>query len=323
MKTAIITGITGQDGAYLSKKLLGEGYKVVGLTRSYNSVNTKRLSYLGILDSIEMKEVDLLDFISVLKVIQRFNPDEIYNLSAQSSVGLSFEQPIGTVNYNVMTVLNILEVIRISNPLIRFYQASSSEIFGNSITEFPINELTPHRPASPYGISKSTAYWLTVNYRQSYNLFACSGILFNHESALRSGNFFVKKIIDSAIEIMVKKRDILEVGNLEVKRDFGFSPDYMQAVYLMMQQSNDAVDDYVICSGESLSLREIVNHVFNYLGIPLKKIVINNRLFRPNEIINIYGDSSKAKKNLGWDYDKHFFKVLELIIDESLVLSRK
>ena len=323
MKTALITGVTGQDGAYLSKKLLDEGYKVIGLTRSYNSINTKRLSFLGIFDSVEMKEVDLMDFISVLKVIENFNPSVIYNLSAQSSVSLSFEQPIGTVNYNIMSVLNILEVIRLVNPLIRFYQASSSEIFGNVITEFPITELTPHRPASPYAVSKSTAYWLTVNYRNSYGLYACSGILFNHESPLRSGNFFVKKVIDSAIEILRNKRSTLEVGNLEVKRDFGFSPDYMEAVYLMMQQPNNLVDDYVICSGRSISLKQLVDHVFNYLNIPLKKIIVKKELFRPIEIFDIYGDSSKAKKALGWVYDKDFFQVLESIIDQSIDISNK
>ena len=323
MKTALITGVTGQDGAYLSKKLLDEGYKVIGLTRSYNSINTKRLSFLGIFDSVEMKEVDLMDFTSVLKIIENFNPSVIYNLSAQSSVGLSFEQPIGTVNYNIMSVLNILEVIRLVNPLIRFYQASSSEIFGNVITEFPITESTPHRPASPYGVSKSTAYWLTVNYRNSYGLYACSGILFNHESPLRSGNFFVKKVIDSAIEILRNKRSTLEVGNLEVKRDFGFSPDYMEAVYLMMQQPNNLVDDYVICSGRSISLKQLVDHVFNYLNIPLKKIIVKKELFRPNEIFDIYGDSSKAKKALGWVYDKDFFQVLESIIDQSIDISNK
>jgi GDPmannose 4,6-dehydratase len=322
MKTALITGVTGQDGAYLSKKLIDEGYHVVGLTRSYNSVNTNKLSFIGVLNSIEIKEVDLLDFVSVLKIIEKFNPDEIYNLSAQSSVGLSFEQPIGTVNYNVLTVLNILEAIRISNLSIKFYQASSSEIFGNSITNCPINESTPHRPESPYGISKSTAYWLTVNYRKSYGIYACSGILFNHESPLRSGNFFIKKVIDSAIEISKHKRDCLEVGNLEVKRDFGYSPDYMDAVYLMMQQPNDRVEDYVICSGKSLTLRQIVEYVFNYLNIPLEKIVVNKRLFRPNEIFDIYGDSSKAQHNLGWSYDKDFFNILKLIIDESISASK-
>jgi GDPmannose 4,6-dehydratase len=322
MKTALITGVTGQDGAYLSKKLLDKGYKVIGLTRSYNSVNTARLSFLGVLHLIEMREVDLLDFVSVLKIIQNSSPDEIYNLSAQSSVGLSFEQPIGTVNYNVMTVLNILEAIRISNPSIKFYQASSSEIYGNLITDFPINEQTPHRPASPYGVSKSTAYWLTVNYRKSYKMYACSGILFNHESPLRSGNFFVKKVIDAALDIQKNKRSYLEVGNLEVKRDFGFSPDYMDAVYLMMQQPNSKVEDYVICSGKSLYLRTIVEYVFNYLNIPLEKIVIRKEFFRPNEINDIYGDSSKAKKNLGWSYDKDFLNILNIIIDESISVSK-
>jgi len=323
MKTAIITGITGQDGAYLSKKLLDEGYRVIGLTRSYNSINTQRLLHLGILDSIEIKEVDLTDFISVMKAVEGCSPDQIYNLSAQSSVGLSFEQPIGTVSYNVMSVLNILEAIRIVNPLIYFYQASSSEVFGNTITEFPITESSAHRPASPYGVSKSTSYWLTVNYRKSYDLYACSGILFNHESSLRSGNFFVKKVIDYAIKIIQKKKTFLEVGNLEVRRDFGFSPDYMEAVFLMMHQPKNLVDDYVICSGSSVSLRQIVDHVFNYLNIPLNKIVINKSLFRPNEILDIYGDSTKAKLGLGWVYDKDFLDVLELIIDESVEMSSK
>lgn len=315
MKKALITGITGQDGAYLSKLLLEKGYEVTGLTRSYSVGSFYKLEYLGILDSISIIECDLLDFSNILNLITKIMPDEIYNLSAQSSVGNSFSQPIGTFQYNTISVLNMLESIKIVNKDIKFYQASSSEMFGK-VKNLPINEDTPMHPLSPYAISKASAHWLSVNYRESYSIFSCCGILFNHESFLRSDNFFIKKVINDSLDIHFNKKDVLSVGNIDIKRDFGYSPKYVEAMYLMMQQ--DEPEDFIICSGESISLREVIFYTFDKLNINHEKLVIDRTLYRPTEISDIYGSNKKAKEKLHWKYEYNFTEVLDMLIDEAL-----
>lgn len=315
MLTAIITGVTGQDGAFLSQLLIEKGYTVIGLTRGYSNKNLFGLQYLGLLDKVLIEECDLLDFSSILKVLSRYQPNEIYNLGAQSSVGLSFEQPIGTIQYNTISVLNILESIRILKLGTRFYQASSSEMYG-AVTNLPINSKTPMHPLSPYAISKASAYWTVVNYRESYGIYAGNGILFNHESFLRQDNFFIKKVIKTAINIKYGKATVLEVGNIDIKRDFGYSPDYVKAMYLSLHA--DEPGDYFICSGKSIYLRDIIYYVFDKLELEKSNLFVNPKLFRPSEIEDLYGDNSAAKEKLGWVYDKSFFDVLDLLINEEL-----
>lgn len=312
-KIAVITGVTGQDGAYLSKLLLSKDYKVVGLIRSYTSANTNRLAYLGVLDQVILYECDLQDLSHVIKMLSEVKPTEIYNLAAQSSVSLSFQQPIGTIQFNINSVLNILEAIRLINPTIKFYQASSSEMCGK-IEELPITEDTKFNPLSPYAISKVAAHYIAINYRDSYNIFACCGILFNHESYLRGENFFVKKVIRGALDILHGKKEFIEVGNLLLKRDFGFSEKYVEAMWLMLQHTE--ADDYMVCSGQSIYLKDIVEYVFNSLAIPLNKVKVNEHLFRPTDIEDIYGSSEKAKKVLHWNYDIDFFEGLTAMLRE-------
>lgn len=318
-KKAIITGITGQDGAYLSEHLLKQGYQVTGLVRGMNHVNTYGLSYLGIADKVKLRECDLSDIYQVITVIRDTKPDEIYNLAAQSSVAMSFEQPMGTISYNVFSVLNLLEAIKLMKPDTRFYQASSSEIFGVS-EQLPLRENDVINPVSPYSISKATGHWITKNYRDAYGMYSCSGFLFNHESFLRGKNFFVKKVIRESLKIKEGKAEVLEVGNIDVKRDFGWAPKYVEAMYLMLQQ--DVPDDYFICSGTSVSLRSIIEFVFNQFNISIDKLVINSDYYRPTDIPDIYGDNTKAKSHLGWEYDMSFHDVLKILIDEEIEYNR-
>lgn len=315
MKTAIITGITGQDGAYLSQLLLSKNYKVIGLTRSYNQNNLKGLKYLGVLPDIKIQDCDLTDITQVIKIIQKHAPDEIYNLAAQSSVSLSFNQPIGTIQFNIISALNLLEALKMSKPSkdIKFYHASSSEMFG-LVKQLPITENTVFHPLSPYAISKATAHWLTVNYRESYQLFACCGILFNHESYLRSENFFMKKVIRESLRIKYNMQEVLEVGNIDIKRDFGFAKKYVEVMWLMLQQ--ELPDDYLVCSGKSVSLRSIIEHIFEKLQLPAEKMVISKDLYRPTDIEDIYGDNTKAKAKLQWKYDLDFFDVIDDMLAE-------
>ncbi|MGJ0342974.1 GDP-mannose 4,6-dehydratase [Aliarcobacter cryaerophilus] len=315
MKTAIITGISGQDGPYLAKQLLEKGYKVIGTVRSYRCANSKNFEYLGIEKEVMLEELDLLDMANVIRIIQKHKPDEIYNLAAQSSVGLSFEQPLGTFSFNTTSVNNLLESIRLFSPLTKLYQASSSEMYGR-VKTMPIGLETPMHPISPYGVSKMASYFMITTYRESYNLFVCNGVLFNHESYLRSNNFFVKKVIRDSIAIRNGKLDKLIVGNLNVKRDFGYAPKYVEAMWKILQ-SNKA-DDFIICSGKSILLKDIVEYVFEKLGLDKNLIVENRDFFRPNEIEEIYGDNSKAKKDLNWEYDFSFFDVLDILIDEEI-----
>lgn len=313
MKTALITGVTGQDGAYLSQLLLSKGYKVFGLIRSYGSTNIFKLGYLGIADAVELLECDLLDLSQVIKILDTVKPDEVYNLAAQSSVSLSFQQPIGTVQFNINSVINLLEAIRLTQSRTRFYQASSSEMYG-MIEELPIREDSKFHPLSPYAISKIAAHHITIQYRESYGIFACCGILFNHESYLRSDNFFIKKLLRGALDIVHGQKQYLEFGNLDVKRDFGYSKKYVEAMWLMMRAKEP--DDFIICSGKSIFLRDIVEYVFHKLNIPLDKIHTHQKYFRPSEIKDIYGSSEKAKKILHWSYEMDFREVLDLLIEE-------
>lgn len=315
MKTAIITGITGQDGAYLAELLSKKNYSVIGITRSYNNSNLSKLKSLGLVGKVILEECDLTDITSIIGIIKKYKPAEIYNLAAQSSVGLSFEQPIGTITFNTISVLNLLESIRIVDKTIRFYQASSSEMYGK-VNHLPITENTALHPLSPYAISKASAYWTTVNYRESYNLFACNGVLFNHESTLRSNNFFVRKVIMESIRISRGIQPTLKVGNIEIKRDFGYAPEYVKAMWLILKAEPPA--DYLICSGQSLSLREIIYYVFEKLQISRDRLEIDPSLYRPTDIEDIYGDNTKAKNVLGWKYDMSFFDVIDFLIAEEL-----
>jgi GDPmannose 4,6-dehydratase len=315
VKTAIITGVTGQDGAYLSKLLLEKNYSVIGLVRSKNSCDLRGLKFLGIDQDVLIEECNLLDMTNVLSLLQRQEVNEVYNLAAQSSVGTSFVQPLGTIEFNVLSVLNMLESIKRLDGNIRFYQASTSEMFG-SIETLPATEKTTVHPLSPYAISKATAHWITVQYRESYHLFASSGILFNHESYLRKENYFIKKLIREALEIRDGRRDCLRVGNIDVRRDFGFAPEYVKAMWLMLQ--TEKPDDFIVCSGKSILLRDVIGHVFGRFNISEQKLVVDHQLYRPKDIQDIYGDNSKAKKHLNWSYQLDFFDVLDMLIEEEL-----
>lgn len=312
---ALITGITGQDGAYLSAHLIGLGYQVVGLIRSYSNINPTGLEHLKVRNKVRLIECDLNDLSQVISILKETQPDEIYNLAAQSSVSLSFHQPIGTISFNVISVLNLLEAVRLVNPDCRFYQASSSEMFGMT-NKLPIYEGTAINPISPYSISKATAHWITKNYREAYGLYSCSGILFNHESYLRGNNFFVKKVIRESIKIKKGKTATLEVGNIDIKRDFGWAPKYVEAMHLMLQQEKP--QDLVICSNQSISLRSIIEFTFSYLGISPDSLVINSDFYRPTEIPDIYGTNARARAVLGWKYDMPFLDVVGILIEEEL-----
>jgi GDPmannose 4,6-dehydratase len=312
-KTAIITGITGQDGAYLSSLLLKQDYQVIGLVRSKAHGNFQGLKYVGAFQSVIIEECDLLDLTRIITLLNRYQPDEIYNLAAQSSVSISFEQPIGTFQFNTLSVFNLLEATRIINKKIKFYQASSSEMYGR-VHSLPISESTVFHPLSPYAISKASAHWICVQYRESYNMFISCGILFNHESYLRSPNYFVKKVISESLRISRGETRALHVGNLDIKRDFGYAPKYVECMQLMLQ--GDEPGDFTICSGQSVSLRSIVEYIFEKLNIPLSACVVSRDLYRPSEIQDIYGDSTKAKAVLNWTYDLTFFNVLDLMLEE-------
>lgn len=319
-KTAFITGVSGQDGTYLSKLLLSKGYKVIGITRSHHEDNLEKLKRFGIDSEVIMEECDLLDITSVITLIEKYKPDEIYNLAAQSSVGLSFKQPIGTINFNIVSVLNLLEAIRIIKPDVRLYQASSSEMYGK-VANLPVTINTPMHPLSPYAISKASAHWIVVNYRESYSLYACNGVLFNHESSLRSNGFFVKKVLHETVQNRNNPDWVLKVGSIDIKRDFGFSPNYVEAMWLMLQAEKP--DDFIICSGKSITLKSIIEYVFEKLRVSMNKLVIDNEFIRPTDIEDIYGDNTPAKSKLGWKYELDFYQVLDILIEEELELFKQ
>lgn len=319
-QTAVITGITGQDGAYLTKLLLSKNYKVVGTTRTYNPYALWRLEYLGVLDPIEIVTCNTGDPMSAMSLLLKHKPTEIYNLAAQSSVSLSFDEPASTLSYNIRSVVNILESIRILDPSIKLYQASTSEMFGNA-AQLPVNESTPFDPINPYATSKAAAHWTVRNYREAYDLYCCSGILFNHESFLRSPRFFTKQIIQNAIDIAAGRKDKLLVGNIDVRRDFGCAKEYVVAMWLMLQQ--EKADDFVVCSGKSVSLREVTETILDCLEIPHDVIQVDPKLYRPSETRDIYGDNKKARTQLNWHYDKPFSEVIREIVTEELAQAKR
>ena len=314
-KKALITGITSQDGAYLAELLLQKGYKVIGLVRSTHYLTTNYLKKLNIENNIEFEVSDILDAIGLTKIFTKYKFDEVYHLAAQSSVSQSFQQPFTTIHFNSIATLNLLEIIRIINKDIKFLQPSSSEMYGKNI-ELPINEKSILKPNSPYAISKATSFWTVNSYRESYSLFASNAILFNHESIFRSNNFFIKKVINSAIQIKYGKLDNLKLGNIEIKRDFGYAPEYVKAMWLILNHTEP--DNFIVSSGKSYLLREIVEYVFDKLNLNKNKIIIDPKLYRPSEIEDIYGDNSKIKNKLNWEYNIDFFEILDLLIDAEI-----
>lgn len=314
-KRAIISGITGQDGCYLAQLLLNKGYEVIGLSRSLNHLNDSGLKYLGISDKITLVDCDLLDVNQIFDLLTKYQPNEFYNLAAQSSVYLSFKEPIDTFQFNTLSVFNLLETIKKVDPNIRFYQASSSEMYGR-VNKLPITEESVLHPLSPYAISKAAAHFTCIHYRESYGMHISCGVLFNHESYLRQENFFVKKVIRESIKISKGQQEFLLVGNIDVNRDFGYAPKYVEAMYLMLQQEN--ASDYLICSGQSISLREIVKYVFKKLNIPESALKISENLYRPADIEDMYGSNTKAKSSLEWNYNLTIFDTLDLLIEEEV-----
>ncbi|MCU0450494.1 MAG: GDP-mannose 4,6-dehydratase [Bernardetiaceae bacterium] len=315
-KTALITGISGQDGVYLAQLLSNKGYRVIGITRKVNPAAQFRLAYLGIADQVQVAECDLVSPTEVLRCLETYQPDEIYNLAAQSSVELSFHQPRGTFSVNTQSVINLLEAIRQFNRRIRFYQASSSEMFGSvSLANLPIRESLLFYPVSPYGISKASAHWLTVNYREAYGLFTACGILFNHESALRGPNFVIKKVVNTAMKIKQGEANTLVMGNLAISRDWGYAPYYVEAMWRMLQQEKPS--DYIICSGQVTSLLAIVNLVFSKLGLDMAECLrLDTKLMRSLDLAIIYGDNSKAQRELAWNYDLTIERLIDRLLQD-------
>ena len=318
MKKALITGITGQDGSYLTEILLEKGYKVIGITRSLQSGNFNGLNFLNIQNDVELIEANVFDLSNVIRLIEKYNPDEFYNLAAQSSVGLSFEQPIGTLEYNIISIANILEAIRIVNKELKVYQSSSSEMFGNVPKHLlPIDENFIIHPTSPYGISKAAAHWICVNYREAYGLFVSNGIMFNHESVLRRPNFVTKKIISSAFKIKNGQLDILKVGNTSIMRDWGYAPKYVEAMWLMLNA--DKPNDYIVCSGEPHTLQEFIEKVFNKFNLdPNEHVVSDYSLFRPVDLEINYGNPEKVRIELNWNYDLSFDDLIGKLVEDEI-----
>ena len=317
-KTALITGILGQDGPYLAKLLLEKGYKVYGLIRRYSNPNFSNLDFLGITRKIELVEGDMSDESSLLHLIKRTMPDEVYNLAAQSFVGASWQQAKLTTEINALGVLYLLNAIKFFSPTTKFYQASTSEMFGTSHNDGFQDEDTIFHPRSPYGISKVYAYWMTINFRESYDIFTCNGILFNHESPIRGIQFVTRKITDGVAKIKTGLTDKLYLGNLDAKRDWGFAGDYVEAMYLMLQSKKP--DDYVIGTGENHSVKEFVQLAFKYAGILdwEKYVTIDARFKRPAEVPNLRARSTKAQKQLGWEAKTSFKDLVKMMVEADL-----
>lgn len=317
-KTALITGILGQDGPYLAKLLLEKDYKVYGLIRRYSNPNFSNLDYLGVTHDIDYVEGDMTDEASLLNLIRTLRPNEVYNLAAQSFVGSSFDQAKLTTEVNALGPLYLLNAIKYFSPTTRFYQASTSEMFGLQHTNGYQDENTPFHPRSPYGVSKVYAYWITVNYRESYGLFAANGILFNHESPIRGIQFVTRKITDGVAKIKLGLAKELRLGNLDAKRDWGFAGDYVEAMYLMLQQKEP--DDYVVGTGENHSVREFVKMAFKSVGINdwEKYVVIDPQFKRPAEVPNLKAKPDKAKKVLGWSPKVSFEELVEMMVRADL-----
>jgi len=336
MKKALITGITGQDGSYLTELLLEKGYEVYGIMRRKSSVDYGNIKHL--IEKVKLIYADMTDMVSLVNAVKISQPDEVYNLAAQSFVGTSWEQPIATADIDATGVLNMLEAIRIIKPDARFYQASTSEMFGK-VQAIPQNEETQFYPRSPYGVAKLYGHWITINYRESYDMYACSGILFNHESERRGLEFVTRKITDAAVRIKLGIQDFLELGNIDAKRDWGHSKDFVRAMWLMLQQEKP--DDYVIATGETHKVREFVDLSFKYAGISViwsgegideigkdkatGKIVvkINPKFYRPAEVEILLGEPSKAKKNLNWELEITFPELVKRMVQSDLEKVKK
>ena len=311
---ALITGITGQDGSYLAELLLEKGYEVIGVVRRSSAPNLWRVQHL--LDRIQLRPADLLDQLSIIRVLDAVQPTEMYNLAAMSFVPASWDQPMLTGEFNAQGVTRVLEAIRHVNPKIRLYQASSSEMYGK-VREVPQTELTPFYPRSPYGVSKVFGHYITVNYRESYGLFACSGILFNHESPRRGLEFVTRKVSDGVARIKLGLTSTLSLGNLDAQRDWGFAGDYVRAMWLMLQQ--DQPDDYVVAMGVAHSVKDLVQEAFGHVGLDWQEFVRTDpRFLRPAEVDHLIGDPTKARTVLGWEPSVDFKKLVHMMVDADL-----
>ena len=314
MRTALVTGITGQDGSYLAEFLLAKGYKVVGVVRRSSTTPYERIAHL--VDRVELVSADLLDQTSLTDVVHDFQPDEIYNLAAQSFVQASWSQPVLTGEFTALGVTRILEAMKKAAPKARLYQASSSEMFGK-VHETPQRESTPFYPRSPYGVAKVYGHWITVNYRESFNLYAVSGILFNHESPRRGLEFVTRKVTDAAARIKLGQQAEVRLGNLDARRDWGFAGDYVEAMWLMLQQPEP--DDYVIGTGDTRSVRELCEVAFDHLGLDYRKHVVQDpKFFRPAEVDLLVADASKAAAKLGWKPRVSFHELVRMMVDADL-----
>ena len=315
-RRALITGITGQDGSYLAELLLDKGYDVIGMVRRTSTVTFERIDHL--MDRIELHSGDLMDPLSLIEALRAHEPDEVYNLAAQSFVPTSFEQPVLTGETTALGVTRLLDAIRVVNPAIRFYQASSSEMFGQ-VREVPQTETTPFHPRSPYGVAKVYAHWITVNYRESYGLHASSGILFNHESPRRGLEFLPRKISHGVAQIALGQATELRLGNLEAKRDWGYAGDYVDAMWRMLQL--DEPDDFVICTGETRTVREFCEKAFSRAGLDADDhVVVDERFYRPAEVDLLVGDRAKAESILDWRPTVDFTGLVEMMVDSDLAL---
>jgi GDPmannose 4,6-dehydratase len=320
MKSALITGITGQDGSYLAEWLLEQGYEVHGIIRRASTEHCERIDHLA--GRIHLHQADLLDQLSLIDVLRRVRPREVYNLAAMSFVPTSWQQPVLTGEFTALGVTRMLEAIRLLDPHgIRFYQASSSEMFGK-VRQTPQTETTPFHPRSPYGVAKVYGHYITVNYRESYGLFACSGILFNHESPRRGLEFVTRKVSDAAARIKLGLSNQLRLGNLDACRDWGFAGDYVRAMWLMLQQ--DKPDDYVIATGESHTVQELVETAFAHVGLDWRKYLVQDpSLMRPAEVDRLIGDGGKARSELGWQPTVGFHELVRRMVDADLVRSQR
>jgi GDPmannose 4,6-dehydratase len=313
-KRAIISGVTGQDGSYLAELLLDQGYEVTGIIRRLSHPNLDRIQHLR--DRIKLRPADLLDQLSIIRAIEDARPDEFYNLAAMSFVPASWDQPMLTGEFNAQGVTRVLEAVRQVNPAIRIYQASSSEMFGK-VREVPQTELTPFYPRSPYGVSKVFGHYITVNYRESYGLFACSGILFNHESPRRGLEFVTRKVTDGVARIKLGLADSLSLGNLDAQRDWGFAGDYVRAMWLMLQQPDP--DDYVVATGVSHSVKDLVAIAFSHAGLDWERHVKTDPAFlRPAEVDHLIGDATKARTTLGWQPSVDFAGLVRMMVDADM-----
>ena len=313
-KRALITGITGQDGSYLAELLLGKGYEVIGMVRRSSTVNFGRIEQIQ--DQVTLVQGDLLDQTSLIDIMREHQPDEIYNLAAQSFVPISWKQPVLTGEFTALGVTRMLEAMRATVPGARFYQASSSEMFGK-VHEVPQNERTPFYPRSPYGVAKVYGHWITVNYRESYSLFACSGILFNHESPRRGLEFVTRKVCHGAVQIKLGLVHDLQLGNLEARRDWGFAGDYVEAMWRMLQQ--ESPDDYVVGTGETHSVRELCQTAFGYLDLDWQKhVTVDPKLIRPAEVDLLVSDPRKVREKLGWQPTMSFEGLIRMMVDADM-----